>query len=33
MMREDEAAYRAPPSLQQIWRRIVEQVWRVEHAF
>lgn len=33
MMRDDSAAYRNPPTIQQIWRTVVEQVWRVEHAF
>ena len=25
--------YRAAPTLQQVWRRLVEMVWTIEHAF
>ena len=33
MDRPEHAAYRAPPNFAQLWRLLVEQLWRVEHAF
>jgi cell division protein FtsI (penicillin-binding protein 3) len=33
MMRPETPAYRSPPSLAQIWRAMIEGMWKIEHAF
>ncbi len=33
MDRPEQTVYRAPPTLAQLWRLLIEQLWRIEHAF